>query len=59
MNKHFLKRRCDIYIQLEYYPAGEKNARMPAAITWMDLEIIIQSEASQRQTSYDIADMWI
>ena len=33
---------------------------MPFAVTWMDLEMIIQSEVSQteRQISYDIAYMW-
>ena len=32
---------------LEYYPAIKKNEIMPFAATWMDLEIIILSEASQ------------
>ena len=31
---------------------------MPFAATWMDLEIVILSEASQRQISYDITYMW-
>ena len=31
---------------------------MPFAATWMDLEIIILSEVSQRKISYDIAYMW-
>ena len=31
---------------------------MPFPGTWMDLEIIILSEVSQRQISYDIAHMW-
>ena len=31
---------------------------MPFAATWMDLEIIILSEVSQRQISYDITYMW-
>ena len=35
----------------------KKNERMPFAATWMDLEIIIQSEVSQRQISYDITYM--
>ena len=35
----------------------KKNEIMPFAATWMDLEIIIPSEASQRQISYDITFM--
>ena len=35
----------------------KKNERMPFAATWMDLEIIIQSEVSQRQISYGITYM--
>ena len=31
---------------------------MPFTATWMDLEIIILSEISQRQISYDIIHMW-
>ena len=31
---------------------------MPFTATWMDLEIIILSEISQRQISYDIIYMW-
>ena len=31
---------------------------MPFAATWMDLEIIILSEVSQRQIPYDITYMW-
>ena len=34
-----------------------KNKIMPFAATWMDLDIIILSEVSQRQT-YEIADRW-
>ena len=45
-----------IYI-MEYYSAIKKNERMPFAATRMDLEIIIQSEVSQRQISYDITYM--
>ena len=32
---------------MEYYSAIKKNKLMPFAATWMDLEIVIQSEASQ------------
>ena len=31
---------------------------MPLAITWIDLEIILPSEVSQRKTMYDITHMW-
>ena len=31
---------------------------MPFAATWMDQEIIILSEISQRKISYDIAYLW-
>ena len=33
----------------EYYSATKKNEIMPFAATWVDLEIIILSEISQRQ----------
>ena len=36
----------------------KKNEIMPYAETWMDLEIIILSKASQRQISYAVAYMW-
>ena len=35
----------------------KKNEMMPLAATWMDLEIIILSEVSQRQTLCDITYM--
>ena len=37
-----------IYI-MEYYSAIKKNEIMPLAATWMDLEIIILSEVSQKE----------
>ena len=50
-------RYISIY-RLEYYLAIKKNKIMPFAATWMNLEIIIQSEVRQRQISYDITHMW-
>ena len=44
---------------MEYYSAIKKNKRMPFAATWMQLEIIILSEVSQKQKDkYDIIYMW-
>ena len=34
---------------MEYYSAIKKNEIMPLAATWMDLEIIILSEMSQKE----------
>ena len=49
------KKRCGIYT-MEYYSAIIKNALMPFAATWMDLEIIILSKVSQ--TGKDKYYMW-
>ena len=34
---------------MEYYSAIKKNEMMPFAATWMDLEMIILSEPSQKE----------
>ena len=34
---------------VEYYSAMKKNEIMPFAVTWMQLEIIILSEESQKE----------
>ena len=36
---------------MEYYSAMKKNKIMPFAVTWMDLEIVIQNEVRQRKTN--------
>ena len=45
---------------MEYHSAIQKNKIMPFAATWMQLEIIILSEMSERvrQIPYDITFMW-
>jgi len=34
---------------MEYYSAMKKNGIMPLAVTWMQLEILILSEVSQKE----------
>ena len=36
---------------MEYYSTTRKNETMPFAAKWLDLEIIILSELSQRKTN--------
>ena len=48
--EEWIKKMLYIYT-MEYYSAIKKNEIMPFAATWMDLEIIILSEVSQRKTN--------
>ena len=44
----WVKKMCFIYT-MEYYSATKKNEIMSFVATWMDLEIIILREVSQKQ----------
>ena len=46
--EEWIKKMCYIYT-MEYYSATKKNEIMSFAATWMDLEIVILSEVSQRK----------
>ena len=48
LTDEWLKKMWYIYTT-EYYSAIKKNEIMPSAATWMDLEIIILSEVSQKE----------
>ena len=44
----WIKKMWYIYT-MEYYSAIKKNKIMPSAATWMELETLILSEASQKE----------
>ena len=55
--EEWIKKMWYIYTR-EYYSAIKRNKITPLAATWMNLEILILSEISQRQISYDITHTW-
>ena len=42
---------------MEYYSAIKKNKIMPFAATWLDLEIIILNEVSQKEDKYHMLSL--
>ena len=57
LTEEWIQKMWYIYT-MEYYSAIKKNEIPAFLATWMDLETIMQSEVSERQTSYDITYMW-
>ena len=57
--EEWIKKMWYIYT-MEYYSAIKKNEIMPFAATWMDLEIIILNEMSQKEKDkyHDVTHMW-
>ena len=54
-----MKKEKDTYIYIkEDHLAIKKNAIIPFAAMWMDLEIIRLSQVRETQMSYDITFMW-
>ena len=60
LTKEWIKKMWCISYTMEYYSDITKNEIRPFATTWMDLESVILSEVSQKETeiSYDIPYTW-
>ena len=56
LTDEWIKQMWYIYI-MEYYSAIKKNEIMPCAAIWMDLEIIVLSELSQREDKYHMISL--
>ena len=54
--EEWIKKMWYIYT-MEYYSAIKKNEIMPLAATWMELEIIILSEESQKDKYHMVSVM--
>ena len=50
---------CQHLLPMECYSVVKKNEIMPFAVTWMQLEIIILSEVSQRKTPVQYINTYI
>ena len=46
--EEWIQKMCHIYT-MEHYSATERNKIVPFSETWMDLEIVIQSEENQKE----------
>ena len=65
MTNEWIKKMWHIYT-MEYYSAMKRNKIQLFAVSWMDLEFVIQSEISQKEKSkycmlthiYEIKKKW-
>ena len=48
--EEWIKKMWYLYT-MEYYSAIKRNKIMPSAVTWMELEIVTQSEVRKRKTN--------